>query len=139
MIHEMGLQGFEDRYPAQLSGGMRKRAQLARSLVYQPEILLLDEPFAAIDVQRRMLLQRRLLDVYEAMGQTVVLVTHDLDEALLLSDSIVLMGTRPGRVVEEIHVPFERPRDLVHLRENPEFSRLWTRLWTGLHLDEDQP
>jgi NitT/TauT family transport system ATP-binding protein len=131
-IDAVGLTGFERHYPAQLSGGMRKRAQLARSLVYEPAVLLMDEPFAAVDAQRRVALQEHLLTIWQKLRKTVVLVTHDLDEAILLADQIVVMGTHPGRIVCRIKVPLARPRDVVELRSSPQFGDTWRELWNLL-------
>lgn len=130
-IERVGLSGFEDDYPEMLSGGMKQRVALARALVMEPEILLLDEPFAALDAQMRKILQEELLSIYESTANTVVLVTHSLEEAILLSDRIILMTKRPGRIKEEFVVPFDRPRD-GSLRSTPAFGELEERIWSKL-------
>ena len=108
----MGLQGFEHRYPKELSGGMRQRAALARVLVNEPKVLLMDEPFAALDAQTRVSMQMLLLNVWERLRTTILFITHDIDEALFLGDRILVMTARPGRIKETIPVPLERPRSI---------------------------
>ncbi|CUU21384.1 NitT/TauT family transport system ATP-binding protein [Bradyrhizobium sp. JR7.2] len=119
----VGLSGFEAFYPAQLSGGMQQRVEIARVLINQPRVLLMDEPFSALDAQTRGMMQEVLLDIWSKIPTTTVFVTHDIDEALFLADRIVVMSARPGRVIEDIVLPFARPRshDLV---TEPEFVRL---------------
>ena len=119
----VGLSGFEAFYPAQLSGGMQQRVEIARVLINQPRVLLMDEPFSALDAQTRGMMQEVLLDIWGKIPTTTVFVTHDIDEALFLADRIVVMSARPGRVIEDIALPFARPRsqDLV---TEPEFVRL---------------
>ncbi|WP_235013878.1 MULTISPECIES: ABC transporter ATP-binding protein [unclassified Parafrankia] len=129
VIELVGLKGFAQRYPSQLSGGMQKRASLARGLVYNPSTLLMDEPFGALDAQLRFTMQKELLRIWERDRKTIIFVTHDLDEALLLADKVVVFGTRPGRVVHVEDVPLERPRDLADLRLSPVYGELWERLW----------
>jgi NitT/TauT family transport system ATP-binding protein len=132
IIHGVGLSGFEKSYPAQLSGGMRKRATLARTLIYAPETLLMDEPFAAVDAILRVALHEMLMELWERDKSTVIFVTHDLEEALLLADQVVLFGTKPGRIVHVEDVPFARPRNLIASRSEPEFGRMWFKLWSFL-------
>jgi NitT/TauT family transport system ATP-binding protein len=124
-----GLDGFEEAFPATLSGGMRQRVALMRTLVVDPEILLMDEPFGALDTHTKLTLHAELLALWEARRQTVIFVTHDLSEAITLADRIVVMTRRPGRVklVHEIKLP--RPRDVVALRESDEYAREYGRLW----------
>ena len=119
----VGLSGFEAFYPTQLSGGMQQRVEIARVLINQPRVLLMDEPFSALDAQTRGMMQEVLLDIWGKIPTTTVFVTHDIDEALFLADRIVVMSARPGRVIEDIALPFARPRsqDLV---TEPEFVRL---------------
>jgi ABC-type nitrate/sulfonate/bicarbonate transport system ATPase subunit len=107
----VGLKGFEDYYPSQLSGGMRQRAALARALVMDPDILLMDEPFGALDAITRMKMQQDLLELWQQEGKTILLVTHDVDEALLLADRVLVMAPRPGRIVLDTRVGLERPRE----------------------------
>lgn len=128
-IDLVGLTGFAERYPSQLSGGMQKRASLARGLVYGPPALLMDEPFGALDAQLRFTMQKELLRIWERDRKTIIFVTHDLDEAILLADRIVVFGTHPGRVVHVQDVPLERPRDFAELRLNPVYTEIWERLW----------
>ncbi|SCD43137.1 NitT/TauT family transport system ATP-binding protein [Streptomyces sp. BpilaLS-43] len=133
----VGLAGFADRYPSQLSGGMQKRASLARGLVYDPSTLLMDEPFGALDAQLRLGMQNELLRIWERDRKTIIFVTHDLDEAILLADRIVVFGTRPGRVIHVEDVPLERPRDLTALRLSSEYGEIWERLWRLLDDSKD--
>jgi NitT/TauT family transport system ATP-binding protein len=128
-IRMVGLEGFETAYPYQLSGGMQQRVGLARALAIDPQILLMDEPFGALDAQTREVMQEELLRIWNATQKTVVFVTHSIDEALVLSDRVVMMAARPGRIIENIEVPFNRPRDPVHLRAQPRFTELRTRMW----------
>lgn len=137
-IKLVGLEGFEKHYPAELSGGMRKRAQLARSLVYEPDVLLMDEPFGALDAQLRLMLQSELLNTWEGSGKTLIFVTHDLTEAISLADRVIVMSTRPGRIkmIERIDLP--RPRDVFTIRFLPEFGHYFERLWAALRDDMHQ-
>jgi NitT/TauT family transport system ATP-binding protein len=111
-IGEVGLDGFADSYPNQLSGGMRQRVALARALANDPEVLLMDEPFGALDSQTRAIMQELLLKVWEQNHKTVLFVTHDIDEALLLGDKVYVMSARPGRIIETIDVEIARPRNV---------------------------
>jgi NitT/TauT family transport system ATP-binding protein len=129
LLERVGMSGFGGLYPSQLSGGMRKRATLARTLIYRPETLLMDEPFAAVDAILRMSLHEMLMRLWQAEAMTVVFVTHDLEEALLLGDEIVVFGKNPGRILHVQEVPFERPRQILKLRADPEFGRMWQVLW----------
>jgi NitT/TauT family transport system ATP-binding protein len=128
------LTGFEDRYPHQISGGMKQRAAIARAIVIDPEILLMDEPFGAVDAQTRVLLQEELARVSAKTGMTVVFVTHSIDEAVFLGDRIVVMSARPGRVKEIHDVPLPRPR-LPEVRSDPTFRALADNLWQSLRTD----
>jgi NitT/TauT family transport system ATP-binding protein len=110
LLERVGLAAFADRYPSQLSGGMQQRAEIARAMLNTPRILLMDEPFGALDAQTRAMMQSLLLDVWSEHKPTVVFVTHDIDEALFLADRILVMSASPGTILEELHVPFARPR-----------------------------
>ncbi len=132
----IGMTAFADYYPSQLSGGMRKRAVIARTLIYQPDCLLMDEPFGALDVQIRLLLQRELARILETeagtKGKTVVFVTHDLREAIALSDRVVVLSARPARIKHERRIPFGRPRDPLGVQFLPEFDAIYKELWDAL-------
>ncbi len=125
----MGLADFADVYPSQLSGGMQKRAFLAQTLIYEPEIILMDEPFAGVDSQTRMAIESDLIKLWQDLGLTILFVTHDLAEALVLSDDVVVVSPRPGRVKTIYHVPLPRPRDVYGVQADPEFSRAYGELW----------
>ncbi len=131
-IAAMGLERFARSYPNQLSGGMQQRVGLARAFAYQAEVLLMDEPFGALDAQTRLTLQQLLLQQWEYAAQTVMLVTHSIDEALTLCDRVLVMSARPGRMLAEVQVPFERPRDVVGLRTDPRFHALFADIWDVL-------
>lgn len=129
IIRLVGLDDSADRFPSQLSGGMQRRTALARTLIYQPTTLLMDEPFGALDAQLRLTLQRELLAIWGQQKTTVIFVTHDLEEAILLGDKVVVFGKNPGRIIHEEDIDLERPRDLVELRSEPRFMEKWERLW----------
>ena len=131
-LARVGLAGFEDAYPAQLSGGMQQRVGLARALAVSPQVLLMDEPFASIDEQTRRLFQDDLLRLWSEERKTVVFVTHSMEEAIYLSDRVVVLSPRPGRLHQIIDVPLPRPRDAKGVRESGEFARLVESLWNVL-------
>ena len=131
-VARVGLRGFENAYPSSLSGGMRQRAALMRTLVKEPQILLMDEPFGALDTHTKLDMHALLLKLWEREKQTVLFVTHDLGEALTLSDRIILLSARPGSIKEIFAVDFPRPRDSVKLRETPEYAALFSRVWHSL-------
>jgi NitT/TauT family transport system ATP-binding protein len=132
MLVRVGLSEFESKYPFELSGGMRKRLSLVRVLAYSPDVLFLDEPFAALDAQTRETLQQDLLDLWEATGKTVVFVTHDLTEALSLSQRVVVLSGRPGTIKREYRVALPRLRPLIELRLLREFTDLFRQVWSDL-------
>jgi len=125
----VGLTKFRHHYPHQLSGGMRQRGAIARAFVTDPGMLLMDEPFAALDAQNRVILQAELVRIWEQTGKTVIYVTHSIEEALLLGDRTVIMTAHPGRIKQVIDVPFPHPRNLVTLSASPEFGRLKLDIW----------
>ena len=130
----VGLRGFERHYPYQLSGGMQQRVGLVRALATDPSVLLLDEPFAALDAQTREVLQEELLRIMQHERKTMVFVTHSIDEAILLGDRVAVLSARPGRLREMVEVPFGRPRqvDGLGVRADPRFAELREHIWSGL-------
>ena len=132
MVDLVGLKGFERHFPGELSGGMRKRAALARTLIYEPETLLMDEPFGALDAQLRLLMMDQLQRLTQARRIAVVFVTHDLGEAIALADRVVIMSARPGRIRKIREIPLARPRDVFKLRFTAEFAELYEDLWNEL-------
>jgi NitT/TauT family transport system ATP-binding protein len=131
-IARVGLAGFEDAYPSQLSGGMQQRVGLARALAVNPRVLLMDKPFASIDEQTRRLFQDDLLRLWSEERKTVVLVTHSMEEAIYLSDRVVVLSPRPGRVHQTLDVPLPRPREAGDVRATADFARLVDGLWKVL-------
>jgi NitT/TauT family transport system ATP-binding protein len=131
-IARIGLTGFERYHPHQLSGGMRKRVALAMTMVYEPEIVLMDEPFGALDVQTRNLMENDLLEIWAQRRRTVVFVTHDLEEAIALSDRIVVLTASPGRVKAVYTIGLPRPRSVTEIRFHPDFGRLYETIWKDL-------
>jgi NitT/TauT family transport system ATP-binding protein len=132
-IERVGLEGFEDRFPHQLSGGMKKRVAVAQSWIVDPRILLMDEPFGALDVQTRQIMENELLDLWQESRQTVLFITHDLEEAIALADRVVVISAGPAaRVKGDYEVPLQRPRDVAEIRLNPEFLQLYKRIWSDL-------
>ena len=131
-IARVGLSGFEDHFPHQLSGGMRKRTALAQSLITSPEILLMDEPFSALDVQTRALMEDELLDLWSATSASVVFVTHDLEEAIALSDRVCVITAGPGTVKGIYDIDLPRPRHVSEIRFEPRFVELYREIWDDL-------
>jgi NitT/TauT family transport system ATP-binding protein len=134
LLKLVGLEGFENYHPRQLSGGMRQRVNLARALAIDPEILLMDEPFAALDAQTREIMQAELLRIWERGQKTVLFVTHQIDEAVFLSDRVLVFARRPGRIQAEIKIPLPRPRTL-EVKRTPEFVALVDRIWKMIEDD----
>ena len=132
LMEMAGLAGFESYYPHQVSGGMRQRASLVRTLAYDPQTILMDEPFGALDAQNRMLLQAELLRIWQRTPRTILFVTHDLAEAIVLAQRVVVMSRRPGRVkaIHTIELPY--PRDIFALRGSSEFARIERTIWEAL-------
>ena len=134
LLKLVGLGGFENYYPRQLSGGMRQRVNLARALAIDPDVLLMDEPFASLDAQTREIMQTELLRIWEQGRKTVLFVTHQIDEAVFLSDRVLVFARRPGRLQENIEIKLPRPRALA-LKRTPEFIAYVDRIWTMIEHD----
>ena len=128
-INTVGLAGFENSYPSQLSGGMQKRVSIARTFIYEPDVILLDEPFGALDAQTRMMLHHQLLTLWGKRRMTMLFIPHDLVEAITLSDQVVVMSKRPGRVKERYRVPLQRPRNVFEIYLEPGFDAAYGALW----------
>lgn len=133
-IERVGLNGFEMAYPHELSGGMRQRGNIIRTLVYEPVVLLMDEPFGPLDAQTRIVLQDQLLKLWETSRATVIFITHDLTEAIGLADRVLLMSARPGRMVRDDRIGIPRPRDIFHIHDDTEFRRLYDEIWKELEV-----
>jgi NitT/TauT family transport system ATP-binding protein len=132
-LQRVGLGGFGDRYPHQLSGGMRKRVALAQTLILDPEIILMDEPFSALDIQTRQLMENELLEIWSANRKSVVFITHDLEEAISLSDRVVVMSAGPAsHPIGEFRIDLPRPRDVAEIRLTPKFIELHTLIWHAM-------
>ncbi|MCA0972035.1 ABC transporter ATP-binding protein [Halobacillus litoralis] len=134
-LEKVGLDKFAHLYPKELSGGMKQRVSIARAFANDPEILLMDEPFAALDEQNKFILQEELLSIWEETKKTVLFITHSIDEALLLSDRILLMSSQPGRVTEEISIDLPRPRTMEMVRADPKMTEHFVRIRN--HLDRE--
>jgi NitT/TauT family transport system ATP-binding protein len=129
-LERVGLSGFGDRYPHQLSGGMRKRTALAQMLILDPQILLMDEPFSALDIQTRQLMENELLELWNADRKSVIFITHDLEEAIALSDRVVVLSAGPAtHPIGEFAIDLPRPRDVAEIRLSPRFIELHDRIW----------
>jgi NitT/TauT family transport system ATP-binding protein len=132
-LSRVGLSGFGDRYPHQLSGGMRKRVALAQTLVLDPDIILMDEPFSALDIQTRQLMENEVLELWSAKKKAVLFITHDLDEAIAMSDRVVVLSAGPAtHPIGEFVIDLARPRDVAEVRTQPRFVELHTQIWEVL-------
>lgn len=132
-LARVGLSGFGDRYPHQMSGGMRKRAALAQTLAVDPDIILMDEPFSALDIQTRQLMENEVLDLWAAKKKAVLFITHDLDEAIAMSDRVVVLSAGPAtHPIGEFVIDLDRPRDVAEVRTHPRFVELHTQIWNVL-------
>jgi NitT/TauT family transport system ATP-binding protein len=138
LIELVGLKGHEKQYPHELSGGMKQRVNLARALAVDPDVLLMDEPFAALDAQTREVMQRELLRIWDQKKKTVVFITHQIDEAIYLADRVVVLGAHPARVRETIDVPFARPRELA-IKMHPDFVARVQQVWQLIQQDSAEP
>jgi sulfonate transport system ATP-binding protein len=132
-LRRVGLGGFGGRYPHQLSGGMRKRVSLAQTLILDPQLLLMDEPFSALDIQTRQLMENELLELWSADRKSVIFITHDLEEAISLSDRVVVLSAGPDtHVIGEYRIDLPRPRDVAEIRLTPRFIELHTEIWHAM-------
>jgi len=132
-LSRVGLSGFEKRYPHELSGGMRKRVALAQMLILDPQIMLMDEPFSALDIQTRQLMENELLELWSANRKSVLFITHDLEEAIALSDRVVVLSAGPGtHPIGEYLIDLPRPRDVNEIRLTPRFVELHTQIWHAM-------
>lgn len=129
LIRMVGLSGFENAYPYELSGGMQKRGSIIRTLIYDPGVILMDEPFGPLDAQTRLVMQQELLDLWARRRKTILFVTHDLAEAITLSDQVVVMTRRPGQIKGIFDILLARPRDVFTIHESPEFHEIYRRIW----------
>lgn len=132
LLEMVGLQGFEHYYPHQVSGGMRKRVMLTRTLAYNPDVILMDEPFGALDAHTRMILQAELLRIWDQARKTIIFVTHDLTEAILVAQRIILLTQRPARIKQIYEINFPYPRDPFELRGLAEFAQIEASIWQAL-------
>src|SRR3954452_2749214 len=137
-LDRTGLSRFANRYPHQLSGGMKQRVSIARAFAADPEVLLMDEPFSALDEQNRTLLQEELLRIWDEDKKTVVFITHSVDEAVTMADRLVVMTAHPGRIKSLVPVPFPRPREVLGLRKDPAYGALVFRIWGDLRDEVDR-
>ena len=135
-LARVGLAGFGDRYPHQMSGGMRKRASLAQTLVLDPDIILMDEPFSALDIQTRQLMENEVLQLWQAKKKAVLFITHDLDEAIAMSDRVVVMSAGPAsHPMGEFVIDIERPRDVAEIKSTPRFRELHAGIWDAMRAE----
>ena len=138
LLAKMGLEGFGNAYPSELSGGMRKRVALATTLAYNPSILLMDEPFGALDAQTRVLLQDELLTLWQESRPTVLFVTHDIGEAIAMADRVIVMTARPAQIKTEYQIDLPRPRSAAEVRFDPRFDKYYRRIWEDLRPELDE-
>jgi NitT/TauT family transport system ATP-binding protein len=138
ILRRVGLEDFETRYPSELSGGMRKRVALARMLLYRPETFLLDEPFGALDAQLKLAMHELLLRLWREDRKTILLVTHDLVEAITLSDRVIVLTRRPSRLLLDQEVDLPRPRDVLNVRFTPRFKEIYDKVWNVLRLEYEE-
>jgi NitT/TauT family transport system ATP-binding protein len=131
-LRKVGLEKFGKLYPKELSGGMKQRVSIARAFANDPEILLMDEPFAALDEQNKFILQEELLNIWSETKKTVLFITHSIDEALLLSDRILLMSSQPGQITEEIEIDYPRPRTMEKIRASQDMAQKFVEIWQHL-------
>ena len=137
-LRRVGLTGFEDRFPHQLSGGMRKRVALAQTLINQPRVLLMDEPFSALDVQTRSIMSTELLHLWDETKPAVIFVTHDLEEAIALADKVVVLTAGPGTIKAEFEIDLPRPRVVQEIRFDPHFVSLYEQIWEALRSEVEE-
>ncbi|GKV56251.1 nitrate ABC transporter ATP-binding protein [Sporosarcina sp. NCCP-2222] len=137
-LEKTGLEKFSKLYPRELSGGMKQRVSIARAFANDPEILLMDEPFAALDEQNKFILQEELLSIWSETKKTVLFITHSIDEALLLSDRILLMSSQPGKIIKEIKVTTPRPRTIEDIRKDPDMAQQFIEVWKHLQREVQQ-
>jgi NitT/TauT family transport system ATP-binding protein len=135
LIDLVGLKGFESHYPWELSGGMQQRVAIARALAYEPEILLMDEPFGSLDALTRLQLEDKLLELWEKLGTTILFITHDIEEAIYLSDRIWVLSRRPSRVIEELRIDFARPRNQVTTRAQSRFMEIRNEIYGKISIE----
>lgn len=136
LLQMVGLEGFGNYLPKQLSGGMKKRVALARTFAYDPDIYLMDEPFGPLDAQTRVKIGEEFLHIWERVGKSVLFITHDIEEAIALSDRVIVMSARPGRIKAEFKVNLERPRPFYDIRFDPVFKELQKEIWTQMSSEE---
>ncbi|ENH97877.1 sulfonate/nitrate/taurine ABC transporter ATP-binding protein [Gracilibacillus halophilus YIM-C55.5] len=132
-LEKVGLRRFRKLYPKELSGGMKQRVSIARAFANNPEILLMDEPFAALDEQNKFILQEELLSIWQETEKTVLFITHSIDEALLLSDRILLMSAQPGKIIEDLPIQMQRPRSIEQVRASEDMTNTFLNIWEHLH------
>jgi NitT/TauT family transport system ATP-binding protein len=132
LLHQVGLAGFENHYPKALSHGMRQRCALARTFALDSPVMLMDEPFGALDAQTKLQLEDLLLELWQTERRTVVFITHDLSEAVALSDRVIVMSARPGRILADITINLPRPRSVRSLQKDPAFHKIYSQVWTEL-------